>query len=69
MARFRVRAENVHGLGEAGDESDRVFTQEPKLDIDYDRLVVQDNLYTRVNTDKLPTDLHGKYIVCEELGK
>ena len=36
--RFRVSAENVHGRSEPSLESELVITQEPKIEIDYDKL-------------------------------
>ena len=33
-----MRAQNVLGLSEAGEETDSIFTKEEKLDIDYDKL-------------------------------
>ena len=36
--KFRVFADNLYGTSETSKESDRVFVQEPKIEIDYDKL-------------------------------
>ena len=35
---FRILAENAHGISDPSEETDPVITQEPKIDIDYDKL-------------------------------
>ncbi len=36
--KFRVIAENAQGVSDPGEETDVIITQDPKIDIDYDKL-------------------------------
>ena len=36
--KFRIRAENAHGVSDPSEESEAVVTNEPKIDIDYDKM-------------------------------